>query len=325
MASQKWCICIFLSLLSSVLSVSADIIVVDPSKRGGFTTVQSAIDSVPSNNAEWTTIDIKEGIYREQVIIPRDKQFIFLKGAGSNNTFISWNGHGTINETATFSSEADNTIARDITFVNSYNSPPKGNRNPLDAAAAARIQGDKSAFYRCAFFGLQDTLWDVQGRHYYKSCTVEGAVDFIFGAAQSLYESCTISVAASAVNGPGFITAQGREKPDDTNGFVFKNCNIVGEGKVFLGRPWRDYARVLFYNTLMSDIIVPQGWDAWGSARRENLLSLSEYKCRGPGSMSSKRVGWAKKMSDEEAIKLAAISFIDNQGWVDHAFKVLGP
>ena len=63
----------------------------------------------------------------------------------------------------------------------------------MDQAVAARILGDKSAFYRCGFFGLQDTLWDVQGRHYYKSCTIEGAVDFIFGDAQSLYEVISVS------------------------------------------------------------------------------------------------------------------------------------
>ncbi|KAL1537083.1 pectinesterase [Salvia divinorum] len=323
MASSKWCICVFLSLLSSIFSIRATIIVVDQSKRGGFTTVQAAINSVPSDNTIWTTIDIKKGIYREQVSIPKDKSFIILKGAGIKNTIISWDGHGPIDTTATFSSEANNTIARDISFINSYNSPPKSNRNPMDQAVAARIKGDKSVFYRCGFFGLQDTLWDVQGRHYFKSCTIEGAVDFIFGAAQSLYESCTISVVAGSVNGPGFITAQGRENPNDMSGFVFNNCNIVGDGKVYLGRPWRNYARVLFYNTQMSDIIVPQGWNAWRSTGHENQLSLSEYKCKGPGSMSSGRVGWAKKLSDGEADKLATISFIDNHGWIGNVFKYL--
>lgn len=76
---------------------------------------------------------------------------------------------------------------------NSYNSPPNNNQNPLERAVAALIQGDKSAFYNCRFLGLQDTLWDVQGRHYFKSCTIEGAMDFIFGAGQSLYEVLKIN------------------------------------------------------------------------------------------------------------------------------------
>lgn len=67
---------------------------------------------------------------------------------------------------------------------NSYNAP----LNVDHRAVAARIIGDKSAFYKCRFVGFQDTLWDVQGKHYFKSCTIEGAVDFIFGDGQSLYE-----------------------------------------------------------------------------------------------------------------------------------------
>lgn len=70
---------------------------------------------------------------------------------------------------------------------NSYNNPPTGS-NPIRPAVAAMISGDKSAFYRCGFFGLQDTLWDVQGRHYFKLCSIQGAVDFVFGAGQSIYE-----------------------------------------------------------------------------------------------------------------------------------------
>lgn len=69
---------------------------------------------------------------------------------------------------------------------NSYNNPV--NSNPITTAVAALIAGDKSTFYRCGFFGFQDTLWDVKGRHYYKLCTIQGAVDFIFGSGQSIFE-----------------------------------------------------------------------------------------------------------------------------------------
>lgn len=58
----------------------------------------------------------------------------------------------------------------------------------MKPALAARIYGDKSAFFECGFEGLQDTLWDVQGRHYFLGCYIEGAVDFIFGNGRSYYE-----------------------------------------------------------------------------------------------------------------------------------------
>lgn len=69
---------------------------------------------------------------------------------------------------------------------NSYNSP--NSKNPRVPAVAAMISGDKCVFHKCGFSSVQDTLWDAGGRHYFKNCAIEGAVDFIFGNAQSLYE-----------------------------------------------------------------------------------------------------------------------------------------
>ncbi|XLT78005.1 hypothetical protein HN873_034279, partial [Arachis hypogaea] len=72
-------------------------------------------------------------------------------------------------------------------------------------------------------------------------------------------ERCSINV-IGRVLGKGFvgyITSQGRTNSIDSNGFVFKNCNVFRNGSTFLGRPWRPYARVLLYNTNMTNIIQP--------------------------------------------------------------------
>ncbi|XP_042486105.1 probable pectinesterase 29 [Macadamia integrifolia] len=242
---------------------------VDPSGYGDFKTIQSAIDSVPSNNKNWICIYVRIGIYREKVMIPMDKPFILLQGERRNNTIISWDDHTTLAESPTFSSFADNFSARHIGFKNTYNLEDRMQKNPRVPAVAAVIAGDKSSFYKCNFFGLQDTLWDMQGRHYYKSCHIEGAIDFIVGMGQSIYERCVIYVISRMLdpNGiweyPGYITAQGRNSPTESNGFVFKNSAVYGNGAAYLGRAWRDYLRVLFYNTSLSNIVVPQGWDAW--------------------------------------------------------------
>ncbi|KAK6161773.1 hypothetical protein DH2020_005154 [Rehmannia glutinosa] len=215
MLSFQWFMFIFVALFLVFPSGSATLprinpekskiicstIYVDPSGGGNFTTIQAAIDSVPSSNQRWICIRIKQGVYREQVLIPFDKPFIYLKGAGKRKTCVVWDAHDSIATSATFTSQADNIIAKSISFINSYNYPLYGSANPMRAAVAALIQGDKSAFYRCGFFGLQDTLWDVQGRHYFRLCTIQGAVDFIFGSGQSLYEGCTISVVAGVLNG----------------------------------------------------------------------------------------------------------------------------
>ena len=74
-------------------------------------------------------------------------------------------------------------------------------------------------------------------------------------------QGCTIHTVQQA----GFVTAQKRERPTDTNGFVFKYCNVAGTQKADLGRAWGPYARVIFYETFMSDIVNPGGWNAWNS------------------------------------------------------------
>lgn len=55
-------------------------------------------------------------------------------------------------------------------------------------AVAFSIEGDRAQFYRVAFYGAQDTLYDKKGRHYFKDCYIEGSIDFIFGDGQSYYE-----------------------------------------------------------------------------------------------------------------------------------------
>lgn len=133
------------------------------------------------------------------------------------------------------------------------------------------VYGDKTTFYRCGFVGVQDTLWDVQGRHYFHRCSISGAVDFIFGSGQSMYEGCSIQYLGGEIdaNTGGYITAQGRDNPKESNGFVFKNCLVHGKGTAYLGRPWRSYARVFFYNSSFSNVVHPQGWDAWQMSNQQ--------------------------------------------------------
>ncbi|XP_076896862.1 putative pectinesterase 29 [Bidens hawaiensis] len=301
-------------------------IVVDQSGQGNFTTIQSAIDAIPFDNMQWICVYVKTGVYNEQVKIPHNKPMIYLKGGGKRNTYVVWGSHKSVETDATFISEADEVVVKSITFVNNYNYPLGHNGNPIMPAVAAKISGDKSAFYRCGFMGVQDTVWDDSGRHYFKLCSIRGAVDFIMGSGRSIYERCTISVIAGFLSPqPGFITAQSREGASDNNGFVFKDCNVVGNGTTYLGRPWRGYAKVLFYNSSLSDVVVPQGWldgDFIGTSMKD--LVFAEDECRGEGSGTSQRVYWESKLSKEEIRRLTSMSYIDDEGWMKkQAFNML--
>ncbi|XP_058084041.1 probable pectinesterase 29 [Magnolia sinica] len=250
-------------------------ITVDKSGHGDFTRIQSAIDSVPSFNSHWIRIRIRSGIYKEQVIVPIEKPFIMLEGDGPRSTIISWGDAEDLIASATFSVWAGNFVARRITFENTYN---RVVRQPKQAVAAM-VYGDKCSFYECGFISLQDTLFDCMGRHYFYGCYIEGAIDFIFGTGQSIYEKCMIYVKTDPAMVPiGVVTAQGRDDPSDTSGFVFKYCEVHGTGMTYLGRAWRAYSRVLFFRSKLTGIVIPEGWDAWNFKDHEYDLSLSpEY------------------------------------------------
>ncbi|XP_019179289.1 PREDICTED: probable pectinesterase 29 isoform X2 [Ipomoea nil] len=286
---------------------------VDPSaSASSFKTVQSAIDSVPSNNSHWVCISIKHAIYMEKITIPVDKQYIYLKGDGNKRASIVWGNSGSINSSPTFTSHADNIKVENLNFVS---------RARVKQAVAAMVTGDRTAFYHCNFSGVQDTLLDAMGRHYFKHCIIEGAIDFIFGAGQSIFEECRIVVNVGSSMGAGnigCITAQGRAGANDSNAFVFKNCNVTGNGKAILGRPWRGYARVIFFNSSLSDVILPQGWDSWFYTGSVNQLTFAEVKCYGPGSNTSNRVAWETQLSQEMADYFANSNFIDADKWISN-------
>ncbi|RVW97938.1 putative pectinesterase 55 [Vitis vinifera] len=198
------------------------VIVVDKSGHGKFSTVQEAIDSVPENNTS------------EKVIVPKEKQFIFLEGKSRRTTIIQWRDAGNSKNSSSFILHADNFAASYITFKNTYNILiPSNNGTRMTWAPAILVDADKVSFYKCGFSSLQDTVTDDRGRHLYKNCFIQGAVDFIWGGGQSVFQTCVINVLGTALGlGPGFITAQARGSLEDPSGntVTFVEADCMGEG-----------------------------------------------------------------------------------------------
>ncbi|KAF8018315.1 hypothetical protein BT93_H3264 [Corymbia citriodora subsp. variegata] len=294
-------------------------IVVDQSGQGQFTTVQQAIDSVPAENSIWTHILVKPGIYKEKVMIPGNKPCIVLVGNSASDTVIEWGDGGIVNQSATFTLYAENFKARNILFKNTYNEmTQRGDGSSIKPASAFQITTDKVSFYQCGFISVQDTLTDFQGRHYFDSCYIEGAVDFIWGNGQSIYKGCKINATTDILGGsPGYITAQGRDSATDNGGYIFDQCSVVGNGPIYLGRAYRQYSRVVFNKADLSNVVVPEGWDPWKYAGQEGTITYAENQCTGPGVDMSKRVEWEKTLSDEELRQLTdANIFINQDGWL---------
>lgn len=275
-------------------------IVVAKDGSGDFTTIQEAVQSVPDNHSGQTLIFIKNGLYQEKIIIPSSKINVVLIGESSNNTIISYNdfnpkvkGKDTINtwNSFTFSVEAEGFIARNITFENTA--------GRVGQAVAVKIIADQVIFVNCRFLGNQDTLFAHGiGRMLFNNCYIEGTTDFIFGSAVALFENCTIHSKSNS-----FITAASTPM-GNSYGFVFKNCTLTadsGVNKVYLGRPWRSYAKTVFLDCYLESHILPEGWNNWSNPERERTSYYGEFNSTGPGGSAQGRVEWSKQLSAEEA------------------------
>ncbi|XP_021864240.1 putative pectinesterase 11 [Spinacia oleracea] len=287
---------------------TAVLIRVDQSGQGNYEKIQDAIDAVPSNNSEFVYIWVKPGTYREKIVVPADKPYITLSGNQANDTIITWNDGDHIYDNPTVSVLASNFVGRYLTFENTYGARGKG--------VALRVAGDKAAFYGCRMLSYQDTLLDDVGRHYYKNCYIEGATDFIFGNAASLFERSHIHSVIEV--GKGALTAQKRETPWENTGFIFLGCKITGKGvgTADLGRPWGAHSRVIYTLSYLSNVVSPDGWNNWGDSKKESNVVYGEYKCYGPGANRAKRVTWSKGLTNEEATPFLSKDMIGGRAWL---------
>ncbi|MDR0419221.1 MAG: pectin esterase, partial [Prevotellaceae bacterium] len=274
---------IFLSflLLASVAATAQEYdIVVSQDGTGDFKAVQEAINSVRDYRPEGEVkIFIRKGIYKEKIVVSAQKTNITLIGEDVENTIITWDDHANINKMGTFKTYTiliygNDFRAENITFEN--------NAAQLGQAVAVHVEGDKVVFLNCRFLGNQDTVFtgNLNGREYFKNCYIEGTTDFIFGPATVFFDSCTIHCKRNS-----YITAA--STPGEHRfGYVFKNCTVTAAdniGKVYLGRPWRAYAAVVFLSCYLGDFICQEGWHNWNDPEKERTARYAECENIGPG------------------------------------------
>ncbi|KAJ5769030.1 pectin lyase-like protein [Penicillium odoratum] len=186
----------------------------------------------------------------------------------------------------------DNTV----TITNTISSEEAGS---LDLSATVNIVSDGVSLYNInvvngygkgaqAFSGYQDTLYAKSGTQYYSNCLIEGAVDYIFGDASAWFGECDI-----VSNGSGSITANSREESTDSSWYAIDHCNIKAasgvslDGEVYLGRPWRVLARVIYQNSVLGDLINAAGWTTMATGATPLYY---EYDNTGDGSSTSDRL-----------------------------------
>jgi pectin methylesterase-like acyl-CoA thioesterase len=132
---------------------------------------------------------------------------------------------------------------------------------------------------------------------------IAGNVDFIFGDSKAVFDRCEIH---STAHEGGFITAQSKHYPRQDSGYVLNRCKLVADtgliGKVYLGRPWRPYATVVYLNTEMGSHIDPAGWREWhpGETHSLDTAFYAEYNSTGPGAGRDQRDPHAHLLSSDE-------------------------
>lgn len=303
---------------SQVLTVAAD-------GTGDFTTITDAINFAPNNSDDRVVINIKQGVYEENLEIPSYKTNIFLLGGGKDSTIITGSrsvGDGwTTFRSATVAVSGDRFLARDLTIENKAG-PEKYQ------AVALRVNADFAALFRCSFSGYQDTLYVHSFRQFYRECDVYGTIDYIFGNAAVVLQACNI---VSRLPLPGqftVITAQLKDDPNENTGISIQNCSILATEdlyansasvKSYLGRPWRIYSTTVFLESYIDDFIEPAGWSEWSGDQGLDTLYYGEFNNYGPGSGTDNRVTWPgyHVMDENDAYDFTVSQLINGQEWLD--------
>lgn len=248
---------------------------------------------------------LKKGKYQEKVTIPDQINSVDFIGEDTRETIISYAdfarkvlADGTelgTDDSATIFINGNQLKFYNISFENA--AVP---RQEVGQAVAVSITGDQIAFYNCEFKGHQDTLYTKgKGRLFFKNCLIAGDIDFIFGAATAYFKECEI-----ISTGPGYITAASTPK-EKKYGYIFKEClleSAAAPDSVFLGRPWRPYAKVVFIDSYLGQHIRQEGWNNWRDSAKEKTAFYAEYNNYGPGANPEKRFDWIKQLTAQEAL-----------------------
>jgi polygalacturonase len=282
---------------------------------GDFYSIQRALDVAKPG----AVLSVSPGTYREVITV--DKPNITIRSANpdASRTVVvddrSAGQNGGTLHSATVNVTGDSFFAENITFENDFNRThpqlPAGSQ-----ALALLVTGDRAVFHNVRLLGNQDTVYAgskncspdgqncIAARQYFSDCYIAGNVDFIFGDGKAVFDRCEIH---STPHNGGYITAQAKHYPDEDSGYVLDNCKLTADdgvtGQVWLGRPWRPYATVIYMHTWMGEKIAPAGWSEWhpGETHSLDTAYYAEFDSTGPGAHHDERDPHTHFLTPEQA------------------------
>lgn len=227
-----------------VLTVAAD-------GSGDYTSIQSAIDTIPRSNRDRMLIDVRDGIYYEKVLLMQDR--ITIRGQSRKGTQVKFNapreeydrrydaiGPGVMNVFG------DDTVIQRMTIENTqpnethafaiYGQP---NRLILDDCEVLGSGGDTLS------------LWNTShGMYYHRNCQFRGGVDFVCPRGWCFIRDSQFQ----AVGRSAMLWHDGHMDP--TMKFVLCDCSFDGPENFWLGRnhyPSQFYLLSAHFSRRMAD------------------------------------------------------------------------
>lgn len=291
-------------------------IIVSHDEAGDFKTIQEAINSLPQDNITPVTILVKPGVYKEKLHL--EVPFVTLKGEDAKATILTYDDyadklHEDGKKYGTFRSYSFFIGSHDIHIENLTIENSSGFGDEVGQAIAVYADGDKISFKNCRLLGHQDTLFTgplpptpiqpgsfigprenaerIIGRQYYENCYIEGEIDFIFGSATAFFYNCEIFSLNRNQEVNGYVTAPSTDE-GEAYGYVFKNCKLTSDCEkhtVYLGRPWRNFAKAVFIHCEIGEHIKEEGWHNWNKKDAEEQSFFAEAENTGASAALDKR------------------------------------
>jgi len=289
----------------TVLRVAAD-------GSAQYSTIQDAI--MASKAFPWrpVRIEVADGIYNEKINVFSWNTKLSIIGESRERTIIQFSDHfeglalgrNSTFHTFTMKVSGNDFHADNLTIVNAA--------GPVGQAVALHVEADRASFSNVSIKGYQDTLYLAgEGRRsFFENCYIEGSVDFIFGEGTALFENCEIRSLLD-----GYITAASTPAREPY-GFVFKGARLTSApeaDEVYLGRPWRHFAKTIFLDCEMGDHILPVGWDDWSDPDKRSTVFSAEYGSTGLGGKLDQRADWSVLLSPRRARSYDRKSIL--RGW----------
>jgi pectin methylesterase-like acyl-CoA thioesterase len=241
---------------------------------GDFATLQGASDWIPQNNTLKRTITVQPGTYRDNATFAQSRNNVMVMGAGATRQdvqiFYPYPAFANATGAGTLRLESSDIYIRNLTIDDAVYL----NFNGVTFAGPIQTlitTGNRLIFDNVLIKGGQDTLYTISGITYFNRCEIWGSVDYIYGAALTVFDQCDI-VEIRNTGGP--ITAPNTD-PAAPYGLTFLNCNFpraltangypydVGTGNTTFQRPWRQDGNTAIINCALGSQISTKGWGEW--------------------------------------------------------------